>query len=467
MVAERNDDDRSVQLFAVATTVFVLIFLYMAKKLRNRKRTHGEGKGGTAGAVKANSIGARGKNSSSNNSDDRTTNGGNQHHLDEDGSPPRLHKHRSVADVVELVIYPVKSCAGVSFDQLQLTKTGFWGDRLWMVVRPHKTKAAHVEEAAASTTTATIPRDTTLQYKFLTQRECPRMALVQPKIKSTTVLAPLSTATRSDRARGLLHGIQSLTMSAPGQRDVLCPVIRAASPRAVTCHVTMHDAGEDDAVGVVDQGDEVAEWLSTFLGLAHLRLVFRDPVTCKRAVTPKYTVPAHPNALSFADGMQYLITSRTSLAELNRRMPEGSDVCTMDRFRPNIVVNGSPPFDEDTWREIKIGPNTERWSSAPTFFGVKHCTRCVMPTTDQNTGKQSGVFSEPLTTLRTFRRRAKDGKPLFGENLCHQEEWQDGIAPSVSVGDNVWLVARKNPGEIGGSKRKRKSGRASEGCTIC
>ena len=461
----KNDDDRSVkvvQLFAVATTVFVLVFLYMAKKLRDRKRVHGGDNCSDGSAVGATGTGS--SSSSSSNNNNNVDGGGDSNHRDEDGSPPRLHKHQAVADVVELVIYPVKSCAGVSYDQLQLTKTGFWGDRLWMVVRPHK--AADAEEASFSTTAS--KHTTLLRYKFLTQRECPRMALVQPKIESTTVLAPLSTAARSDRAKGLLHGIQALAMSAPGCRDILCPIIRAASPHAVTCHVTMHDAGKDDAVGVVDQGDEVADWLSSFLGWPHLRLVFRDPVTCERIVSPKYAVPAHPNALSFADGMQYLLTSRTSLAELNRRMPEGSDICTMDRFRPNIVVNRSLPFDEDMWREIKIGPSTERWSSAPTFFGVKHCTRCVMPTTNQNTGEQSGAFSEPLTTLRTFRRQAKDGKPLFGENLCHQEEWQDGVAPSVSVGDNVWLVARKKPGEIGGSKRKKNSGRTGGGgCVVC
>tara|TARA_B110000208_G_C11460327_1_gene318080 strand:- start:257 stop:523 length:267 start_codon:yes stop_codon:yes gene_type:complete len=87
----------------------------------------------------------------------------------------------------------------------------------------------------------------------------------------------------------------------------------------------------------------------------------------------------------------------------------------------------------------------------------------VIPTTDQNTGEQGGAFSEPLTTLRTFRRQNNDkGKPLFGENLAHREDEWDAIAPFVSVGDEVYLVERKHPGVIGGSARKG----GSNGCRI-
>ena len=198
---QEHGDDRSVQLFAVATTVFVLVFLYMAKKLRDRNRAHDGGEAG--GGVRSSTPQTSGP----------TKEGG------DDSSPPRLHKHRSVADVVELVIYPIKSCAGVSYDQLQLTKTGFWGDRLWMVVTPHSDKAAHLDDCSPPSATPDTSKGTTLRYKFLTQRECPRMALVQPKIRSTTVLAPLSKETQSNHTNnrtGLLHGIRSLTMSAPG-----------------------------------------------------------------------------------------------------------------------------------------------------------------------------------------------------------------------------------------------------------
>jgi uncharacterized protein YcbX len=99
----------------------------------------------------------------------------------------------------------------------------------------------------------------------------------------------------------------------------------------------------------------------------------------------------------------------------------------MDRFRPNIVVDGGEPFAEDDWARIRVG-NTE-------FRVVKSCARCVVTTTDQQTGRRG---KEPLRTLATFR--TVDGKVLFGENLIH-----DGPGP-VRTGDAVQVLERRGAG---------------------
>ena len=398
----------------------------------------------------------------------------------EASSPPRIQRHDSIADVVELFIYPIKSCAGISLDRVPLTSTGFRGDRMWMVVEPRQSTATDSVSSNVSkkeTTNST----SSLKYQFLTQRQCPRLSLIQPKIQRTNSFE-LGETPRS--STGLLHGMKSITLSVgEGEilKDIVCPIVRALHYNAVLCDVSMWEPGTlDDANGVVDQGDEVAEWLSTFLNRPNLRLVFRDN-TCSRVVGTKYRAPGNqPSNVSFADGMQYMVTSRTSLADLNRRIdaghmnPDKAPIMTMDRFRPNIVVNRSKPFDEDTWSEIQIGtPNAcganagavggqgnQHHEQRVTFHGVKHCTRCTIPTTDQTTGIQGGPFSEPLTTLRTFRRMdGNKGKPLFGENLAHREdEWDVNAAPFVSVGDEVYLVTRKDPGVICGSRKKKSGG---------
>ena len=194
------NDDVAVQILAVGTTVFVLIFLYMAKKLRDRGRAKDNfHTGGSLSARLGAVVDSGGINDSSIN--DSRGRGVRRHfephesgdyhfsssvekdeNIDEDGdgSPPRIQKHMALADVVELVIYPVKSCAGVSYDQLQLTKTGFWGDRLWMIVEPHPKAKSETSPA-----TSKHGNESTLWYRFVTQRECPRMALIQPKIQST------------------------------------------------------------------------------------------------------------------------------------------------------------------------------------------------------------------------------------------------------------------------------------------
>ena len=76
----------------------------------------------------------------------------------------------------------------------------------------------------------------------------------------------------------------------------------------------------------------------------------------------------------------------------------------MDRFRPNVVVQGTAPYEEDGWNWIAIGGVTFEVSGA--------CTRCAATTIDQATGMR-GV--EPLRTLATYRK-AESGVN-FGQNL--------------------------------------------------
>ena len=162
-----HGDDRSVQLFAVATTVFVLVFLYMAKKLRDRNRAHD---GGEAGGVRSSTPQTSGP----------TKEGG------DDSSPPRLHKHRSVADVVELVIYPIKSCAGVSWPTSCNSQRLDFGEIGYGWWSPCTDKAAHLDDCSPPSATPDTQRARRCATSSLLQRECPRMALVQPKIRSTT-----------------------------------------------------------------------------------------------------------------------------------------------------------------------------------------------------------------------------------------------------------------------------------------
>jgi uncharacterized protein YcbX len=94
----------------------------------------------------------------------------------------------------------------------------------------------------------------------------------------------------------------------------------------------------------------------------------------------------------------------------------------MRRFRPNVVVDDVPtPFDEDSWKRIRIG--------AVDFRVVKGCDRCVLPTVDPVT-RVSG--KEPTRTLARHRRW--DGKVWFGVNLI-----PDGRG-TIAQGDRVTVL---------------------------
>ena len=246
--------------------------------------------------------------------------------------------------VRELNVYPLKSARGIAKERVCLAATGFEWDRHWMVVR---------EDGA-----------------FLTQRTHPSLARV------ATALT----------AEGLILTAEGLTLTA---------LTLQLAPRGAARPVRIWK----DACAGLDQGDEAAHWISVIVG-EPVRIV-RTPAAPDRRANPEYAGPA-PSPLAFPDGYPVLVCNRASLDDLNRRLPEA---LPMERFRPNLVLDGLEPFAEDRIAAIEIGPIT--------LTLVKPCTRCSIPSTDQRTGVRG---FDPLPVLRTFRFDRKLLGVTFGEN---------------------------------------------------
>ncbi len=114
-----------------------------------------------------------------------------------------------------------------------------------------------------------------------------------------------------------------------------------------------------------------------------------------RKTKPQY--PLFP--LTFVDSMPFLVTSEESLKDLNAR---AGTAFPMNRFRANIVIRGGKPYQEDHWKKFETG--------GIEFSFTKPCSRCVITSTDQNTGIVQKP--SPLKTLSTYRRQ--DSKVFFG-----------------------------------------------------
>jgi len=169
-------------------------------------------------------------------------------------------------------------------------------------------------------------------------------------------------------------------------------------------------------------GATADSWLSEALD-RKVRLVFLDEPT-RRAVDPDHGQPT--DRVSFADGYPLLLTNSASLNVLNDWILEGGSgegPLPMSRFRPNVVIEGAPAWAEDDWvgRRIRIGEVV--------FRMPKPCSRCVVPTTDQETGVRG---REPSRTLARYR--LVDQEMRFGMNLI-----PDGVG-ELRVGDAVTLV---------------------------
>ncbi len=245
--------------------------------------------------------------------------------------------------ITNLHIYPLKSGAGIAVDQFDLDRFGPENDRRWMVV------------------------DT--DNALLTQRELVALRLV--------------TATPS---------ANQLTLGAPGFDDLTIARDDQAPRRTVQVW--------NDSVEAVDSGDRAAEWLSEFLGQA-VRLAYM-PSWAIRRTSPDYD-PIGAN-VGFADGYPILVVGQASLGDLNQRL---DTPLPMNRFRPNVVVTGTSPYEEDRWLRFT--------SNGVSFDAVKPCARCAITTTDQVTGERA---QEPLRTLATFRKLGSG--VMFGMNVVHR-----------------------------------------------
>ena len=114
----------------------------------------------------------------------------------------------------------------------------------------------------------------------------------------------------------------------------------------------------------------------------------------------------------FSDGYPLLLIGAASLADLNMKLgAAGRDEIPMNRFRPNIVIEGIDTYEEDFADHFVLG--------AAHLKPVKLCGRCPIPSIDQASG---AIGPDPLDILRPYRSRSlMDGAICFGMNCIVTE----------------------------------------------
>lgn len=260
-----------------------------------------------------------------------------------------------MAILTELNLYPIKGCAGISLREATLTKAGLMSehiyDREWMIVDENGV--------------------------FLTQRSHPKMALVSPRIK-----------------------LETLELQAPGMLRLEIPLGLPDPDTAPTIDVEVWGT----KVKAYDCDETTAAWFSNAIG-TKCRLARFHP-HAKRLASAKWTGDIEAPTL-FSDGFPVLVISQASLDDLNEKLTAQSRAALpMNRFRPNIVIDGIGAFEEDYTAELDFGDSALK--------PVKPCARCTVPSVDQATAE---VGPDPLDILRTYRVDPKvDGGITFGMN---------------------------------------------------
>ncbi|MGZ0711944.1 MOSC domain-containing protein (plasmid) [Coraliomargarita sp. W4R53] len=175
---------------------------------------------------------------------------------------------------------------------------------------------------------------------------------------------------------------------------------------AVPTDATPIDVGHSRQGAALPAGLDADTWLTSRIERS-VRLVWQ-PDPHARVMDP--SDGGNPgDHVSLADVGPLLLTSESSLAQLDRWSEPTTPPFDMLRFRPNIVVDGvfDEPFAEDHWPFVQIGDARFRVSGT--------CDRCVMTTIDPKSLERG---KEPIRTLAKHRRW--DGKTFFGVWLVPQ-----------------------------------------------
>lgn len=225
--------------------------------------------------------------------------------------------------------------------------------------------------------------------RFLTQREFPQMALL----------------------RAAIHANELTVYEKGNEVDKISVKLYPTGSELIKVQVW------DDTCDAIQMNDDVNQWFSQKLNRM-CKLVYM-PDASKRGVDEGYAL--QEDLTGFSDGFPVLMIGQASLDDLNSRL---EIAVPMNRFRPNIVFTGGTAFEEDTMKHFQI--------NGIDFYAVKPCARCVVTTTDQETGITA---KEPLKTLSTYR--TGNNKVYFGQNILYKNE---GI---IKVGDELKVVQTK------------------------
>ena len=268
--------------------------------------------------------------------------------------------------VKSIHIYPVKSARAIDLKTAEIKPRGLAGDRRFMLV-----------DADGG---------------FITQRKVPK-------------LAQLCVRQNKD----------GIALSWPEQTwiDITFPTNTSRK------HVTVWRSTVNAAIA----NNEINTALSTWLERS-VTLVFMDNKS-ERQASPKWT--SVPSQVSFADGYPVLITNTASLSAVNKHITNaGGDQLSMDRFRPNIVIDCDTAWAENDWKSVQIG--------GVILDLVKPCARCIITSIDQSTGAKN-----PKTALAALKHLNLSNDPenpgvLFGMNAVVR------IAGHVNTGDKATIT---------------------------
>jgi uncharacterized protein YcbX len=260
--------------------------------------------------------------------------------------------YRRRPEVLEIVVYPVKSCAGLRVSEAAVSDSGFMLDRWWAVMQ--------------------------LPNRIITQKEDPRLGRIKPRLALDQSGRP-----------------SSLTLAYPGFPP---------------CKISTEEPAVTELISTSIFGAECFVYEQSALARDWFKQVLQTDYVLVRQVTPRQALLAKPDSsarlqadehLSLADQLQFLVVTQASYKLLLTSLPEyKAATLSMDCFRPSIVLKNTQPFAEDSWTQFSI--------NGVHFKVVDRCERCAVTTIDPTT-LEFDRYREPVKTLSKINGDGKLG----------------------------------------------------------
>lgn len=242
-------------------------------------------------------------------------------------------------NISDLFIYPIKSTKGLSVNSVNVINTGFLMDRSLAIINS--------------------------KNEILTARECPKLL----SISSTFNNAILSLSNK--HTENLNIDLNTLE---------ICSI-----------EISLFNK---KTKGKLFQNPQINNWFSHLLE-EPCKLVKIDSENLRNC--DSNTIE---NPISFNDCFPIHLTTTASVKDLNNKL--GTKI-EDNRYRPNIVISGTKPYEEETWKHITIGTCE--------FEVIMPTERCSLITINPITFERN-LQQEPLRTLAKNRRDTK--KVNFG-----------------------------------------------------
>lgn len=313
--------------------------------------------------------------------------------------------------IESMSIFPIKSCSAFKIPtniDWEVSEKGLAWDRDWCLLH-QGTNAA------------------------LSQKQHPRMALIQPSIDMKR--RSLDVSYDDDSGSRTIHiSLDDL----PSTVESLDACQQLKQNRSTIC-------GESVAVHTYTSSD-VKDFFSEALGVpCTLARYFNDDTNVRlaRLRRPKSNSasppepPAASPSIKLANESPILLVSRSSVNRLNEQIRQRRSIpqeISSESFRANIIVSEQTakdepesPYIEDTWRNLSMGGR----NSTAGFDVLGPCQRCQMVCVDQASAKRR---QEPFSTLAKTRRW--DGGVWFGVHLSLSLNNQ-GHRMTLRAGDPV------------------------------